>query len=126
MGKNKTNMIKNYRINDAKCKKCGICRKNCPAEAIEGKIKESFLIDKMKCIKCGICINKCKFNAIDEAYILENEILKCTMCGKGMDSAVNFYMSTKINIEPLSYKLCIDCRKHEFAKKMLSLQCENL
>ncbi|KPU44079.1 NADP-reducing hydrogenase subunit HndC [Oxobacter pfennigii] len=53
-----------YKISDEKCKGCGICAKNCPASAISGKPKETYLIDQAKCIKCGVCMSKCPFKAI--------------------------------------------------------------
>ena len=48
------------------CKGCGICAKNCPANAITGQIKKPFEIDQTKCIKCGVCIEKCPFKAISK------------------------------------------------------------
>jgi len=48
------------------CKGCGICAKNCPANAITGQIKKPFEIDQEKCIKCGVCIEKCPFKAISK------------------------------------------------------------
>ena len=54
----------NYTIDPDKCKGCGLCAKNCPADAISGEIKKPFEIDSQKCIKCGQCIEKCKFEAI--------------------------------------------------------------
>lgn len=56
----------NYKINPDKCKGCGICAKQCPVEAISGKIKSPFEIDKDKCIKCGACVEKCPFGAISK------------------------------------------------------------
>jgi NADH:ubiquinone oxidoreductase subunit F (NADH-binding)/(2Fe-2S) ferredoxin/NAD-dependent dihydropyrimidine dehydrogenase PreA subunit len=53
-----------YTIVDDKCKKCGICAKNCPVGAISGKVKEHFAIDQDKCVKCGACMAKCPFKAI--------------------------------------------------------------
>ncbi len=53
-----------YTILDDKCKKCGICAKNCPVGAISGKVKENFIIDQDKCVKCGVCMQKCPFKAI--------------------------------------------------------------
>ena len=46
------------------CKGCGLCKRNCPVDAIVGNIKEVHVIDLEKCIKCGTCINKCPFHAI--------------------------------------------------------------
>lgn len=53
-----------YKIMQDKCRGCGICQKNCPADAITGKIKETFTIDSEKCIRCGVCMTKCPFKAI--------------------------------------------------------------
>ena len=53
-----------YEIDPAKCKGCTLCARNCPADAISGKVKEVHVIDKSKCIKCGVCMSNCKFDAI--------------------------------------------------------------
>lgn len=52
-----------YLITD-KCKGCGLCKKNCPVNAIEGNVKEQHKIDYNKCIKCGTCMANCPFKAI--------------------------------------------------------------
>ena len=46
------------------CKRCGICKKNCPANAISGDKNTPFSIDQDKCIKCGVCMEKCPFKSI--------------------------------------------------------------
>lgn len=51
-------------IDTESCKRCGICKKNCPAEAISGDRENPFVIDQDKCIKCGVCIEKCPFKSI--------------------------------------------------------------
>lgn len=48
-----------------KCTGCTLCYKNCPVEAVSGKVKQLHVIDKSKCIKCGICYEVCKFNAVE-------------------------------------------------------------
>ncbi|WP_281680197.1 NADH-quinone oxidoreductase subunit NuoF [Synergistes jonesii] len=53
----------NYKITDA-CKGCGLCARNCPANAISGQPKQVYSIDTAKCIKCGVCMEKCPFKAI--------------------------------------------------------------
>lgn len=58
--------LKTIFIDKEICKGCSKCAKNCPVEAISGKIKEPFTIDQSKCIKCGTCIQGCAFKAIKE------------------------------------------------------------
>ncbi len=54
-----------YNIEEDYCRKCGICQRNCPVNAIDGVIgKETFKINTNKCIKCGLCMAKCPFGAI--------------------------------------------------------------
>ena len=46
------------------CRGCGLCKRNCPVDAITGEIKQPHVIDQEKCIKCGTCMVKCPFHAI--------------------------------------------------------------
>ena len=55
-----------YTIDPDKCKGCTLCARNCPANAISGKVKEPHVIDQTKCVKCGACMEKCKFGAISK------------------------------------------------------------
>lgn len=43
---------------------CGVCKKNCPDNAIVGEIKRAHYIDPQKCGKCGVCYDVCNFDAI--------------------------------------------------------------
>ncbi len=56
--------ISTYVIDAVACKGCGVCKKRCPAEAIEGVLKEPYVIDVDACVKCGICETHCPFDAI--------------------------------------------------------------
>ena len=56
-----------YKIVADKCIGCGMCAKQCPADAIQrtdyiapGHKLASFAIDPAKCVKCGACLASCK------------------------------------------------------------------
>ncbi|MCL2071322.1 MAG: 4Fe-4S binding protein [Oscillospiraceae bacterium] len=49
-----------YSIDLNNCKKCNLCAKKCPTDAII-----DLVIDGEKCTKCGICFNACKFGAVN-------------------------------------------------------------
>ena len=53
-----------YQIDNDKCKRCGLCAKNCPVGCIFGDKNNPYEIDADNCIKCQACIDKCKFDAI--------------------------------------------------------------
>lgn len=53
-----------YEIDAEACKACGICLKNCPADAITGEKKVPHVIDQEKCTLCGTCWEKCPFTAV--------------------------------------------------------------
>ena len=60
-------------IEKDKCIGCGMCARNCPADAIHktdyvapGHKLPSFAIDAEKCLKCGVCMGNCKFKAISK------------------------------------------------------------
>jgi NADH-quinone oxidoreductase subunit F/NADP-reducing hydrogenase subunit HndC len=55
-----------YVIDPNKCKKCSLCARVCPTNAITGVVgKEPYYIHQDKCIKCGTCVSSCKFKAIE-------------------------------------------------------------
>ena len=56
-----------YKINEDKCKKCSLCSRKCPVNAISGEVgKTAFAIDQDKCVKCGMCMASCKFGAVEK------------------------------------------------------------
>lgn len=59
-----------FQIEESLCRGCGICKKNCPADAIRGQLKAPHTIDLSKCIKCGICIDICSFKAIHTSKVV--------------------------------------------------------
>lgn len=56
-------MVKFIIDNDV-CRRCSICKKNCPVGAISGDKNTPFVINQDKCIKCGVCMEKCPFKSI--------------------------------------------------------------
>jgi NADH-quinone oxidoreductase subunit F len=53
-----------YRIDEGECRGCGLCAKNCPAQAISGETGSPHVIDQDRCFKCGTCLEGCPSNAI--------------------------------------------------------------
>lgn len=49
------------RIDESKCKHCGLCEKNCKARAIDVK---NGTVDHSRCVVCGDCTAQCKFDAL--------------------------------------------------------------
>ncbi|THB72626.1 MAG: 4Fe-4S dicluster domain-containing protein [Desulfobacteraceae bacterium] len=58
-------MISFY-IDPVRCTGCGTCRKQCPADAIDGDKKLIHIIDQERCTNCGTCFEVCptKFAAV--------------------------------------------------------------
>ena len=59
--------FKKYAIIADKCKRCSLCAKKCPVEAISGSKDTPYAIDPAKCIKCDACLTACKFKAVSAA-----------------------------------------------------------
>ena len=57
-----------YHIDPDKCKACMICRRKCPADAVDGGKNKIHIVDQEKCTKCGTCIEVCppRFGAVNK------------------------------------------------------------
>ena len=53
-----------FEIIQDKCKRCSVCQRNCPVEAIPGDRDKGYVIDQEKCIKCGKRFDVCKLEAM--------------------------------------------------------------
>jgi len=60
------NSLVSFYILPDKCQGCGICLRECPADAIVGGKRMVHVIDQDKCIKCGTCKEVCpaRFDAV--------------------------------------------------------------
>jgi NADH:ubiquinone oxidoreductase subunit F (NADH-binding)/(2Fe-2S) ferredoxin len=60
--------LNTYYVDAEKCLEqghgCGVCKKNCPDNAISGDLKGVHKIDPLICGKCGVCYDLCNFDAI--------------------------------------------------------------
>ena len=56
-------LVEFYIIPD-KCVGCTLCAKNCPVDAISGKVKEVHVINIEACVNCGKCLTSCNFGAV--------------------------------------------------------------
>ena len=52
-----------YWIDPDKCIACGLCRKNCPVEAISGGKGEVHVVDQGLCTQCDSCFQVCPSKA---------------------------------------------------------------
>nr|WP_170294245.1 NADH-quinone oxidoreductase subunit NuoF [Heliomicrobium undosum] len=54
-----------FRVDGEKCRRCGLCVRFCPVEAISGELRKTpFVIDAGRCIACGACAQKCPAKCI--------------------------------------------------------------
>lgn len=55
-----------YTVIDSLCNGCGLCKKNCPSQCIEGEQNSAHYINSQSCLKCSLCYSSCPNNAIEK------------------------------------------------------------
>lgn len=65
-------------IENALCKGCGLCTKECPNQAIHILEKKAVIDDT--CVNCGICSRVCPFQAVRRQEVAAPGAVKCTSC----------------------------------------------
>jgi NADH:ubiquinone oxidoreductase subunit F (NADH-binding)/(2Fe-2S) ferredoxin/ferredoxin len=53
-----------FTIDASRCIGCLICKKACPAAAIDGERKQAHTIDVERCVACGACVDACPRDAV--------------------------------------------------------------
>jgi NAD-dependent dihydropyrimidine dehydrogenase PreA subunit len=53
------------KLDEEKCKGCGMCINVCPHEVFIMKEDKVQIADKDSCMECGACANNCPFSAIE-------------------------------------------------------------
>ncbi len=63
-----------YEIDEDKCTRCGLCKKNCGYGAIEGERKQVHRILTDRCSKCGACYEVCPSDAVVKVPAMKKEL----------------------------------------------------
>jgi heterodisulfide reductase subunit A len=63
------------RIDEAECRKCGLCAQVCPYGAIFWKKGEAAVVVEAACAGCGACGATCQFGAITMRHFTDEQIL---------------------------------------------------
>ena len=58
------NALARFTIDTEACTGCGLCKRNCPTDAIVGEKKQPHNIDADACVSCGVCYEDCPFDAV--------------------------------------------------------------
>jgi len=67
-----------YEIDQDRCTRCGLCKKNCSYGAVEGERKSVHRILSERCSKCGACYEVCPADAVVKVPVGKKEALAAT------------------------------------------------
>jgi ferredoxin len=56
-------LLRRPRVDETKCRVCGICEKQCPARAVTTR-RETVTFDYNRCIRCYCCVEVCPHGAL--------------------------------------------------------------
>lgn len=121
-----------FRVDWAKCQRCGHCAEACPVGAISWKKGELATIDQELCIHCGKCEKACppRFSAIARGVaegvanraegpiyrVIPDKCKKCGLCWK--NCPVDAITWKKKELAVIDEELCVRCgRCHEKCPK---------
>ncbi|MEG2175154.1 MAG: nitroreductase family protein, partial [Oscillospiraceae bacterium] len=68
-----------FRVYEEVCIGCGICRTECPNQAIEIKNKIAVLAPGAHCMSCGHCVAICPFNAVWQEGLDMSDVIPVTL-----------------------------------------------
>jgi heterodisulfide reductase subunit A len=80
-------------VDEALCKKCGLCKPVCPFSAIQWEKKQVARITSAACSGCGTCAAECKFGAIEMRHFSDQAIyaqIDAMLEGDAAEIAVTF------------------------------------
>jgi hypothetical protein len=89
-------------IDEARCKSCRRCAKECGSDAISYETGKA-VIDQELCKGCGRCIGACSFDAIYNPNSNANEVLGCKIAEYTkavIDKRPNFHISLFVDVSP--------------------------
>lgn len=90
-------------VDEALCRSCGMCAKNCAHGAISFEKERIAQIDHTKCVGCGRCLGACNFDAIFNGNDSANEDLnkKIAEYSKAvLDGRPSFHINLVLDVSP--------------------------
>jgi dihydroorotate dehydrogenase/Pyruvate/2-oxoacid:ferredoxin oxidoreductase delta subunit len=60
-----TSVERTARVDEARCKACGLCERVCQFDALKAPLKQLAHVDVEKCSACGLCVSVCPSAALE-------------------------------------------------------------